>query len=83
MIHRAVPDDQLDGVADELVGELRASATVALGLTKRCLHGALDGGIVEAMEAESMALELSSRTADFREGLRAFMERRDARFEGR
>ena len=48
------------------------SATVAVGLTKRCLNGALDGGIAEAMEHESMALELSSRTADFREGLLAF-----------
>ncbi len=35
------------------------------------------------MHNESMALELSSRTADFREGLLAFTERRDARFEGR
>jgi 2-(1,2-epoxy-1,2-dihydrophenyl)acetyl-CoA isomerase len=83
MIHRAVPDDAFDAAVDELVGELRASATVAVGLTKRGIHGALDGSMVEAMEAESMALELSSRTADFREGLRAFKERRDARFEGR
>jgi 2-(1,2-epoxy-1,2-dihydrophenyl)acetyl-CoA isomerase len=83
MIHRAVPDDALDAAVDELVDELRVSATVALGLTKRCIHGALDGTMIEAMEAESMALELSSRTADFREGLQAFSERRDARFEGR
>jgi 2-(1,2-epoxy-1,2-dihydrophenyl)acetyl-CoA isomerase len=34
------------------------------------------------MEGESFALELSSRTADFKEGLLAFKERRAARFEG-
>jgi 2-(1,2-epoxy-1,2-dihydrophenyl)acetyl-CoA isomerase len=78
-----VPDGALDAAVDELVDELAAAATVALGLTKRCIHGALGGSMVEAMEAESMALELSSRTADFREGLAAFGERRDARFEGR
>jgi len=83
MIHRSVPDGALDASVDELVGELRASATVALGLAKRCIHGALDGGIVEAMESESMALELSSRTGDFREGLLAFEERREPKFEGR
>jgi 2-(1,2-epoxy-1,2-dihydrophenyl)acetyl-CoA isomerase len=83
MIHRSVPGDQLDPAVDELVTELRASATVAIGLTKRCMHTALDGGIVEAMADEALALEMSSRTADFREGLVAFKERRDARFEGR
>lgn len=83
MIHRAVPEAELDGAVDALLDELRASATVALGLTKRCLHEALEGGMVDAMAHESMALELSSRTADFREGLAAFTERRDARFEGR
>jgi len=83
MIHRAVPEAELIGTAESLVAELRSSATVALGLAKRCLNTALDGGIAEAMERESMALELSSRTADFREGLAAFTERRDAHFEGR
>ena len=83
MIHRAVPADGLDAAVDELVTELLGSATVAVGLTKRCIHAGLDRGIVEAMEHEALALELSSRTADFREGLAAFKERRDAAFEGR
>jgi 2-(1,2-epoxy-1,2-dihydrophenyl)acetyl-CoA isomerase len=83
MIHRAVPEAGLDAAVEALLDELQASATVALGLTKRCLHEGLDGGIIEAMAHESMALELSSRTADFREGLAAFTERRDPRFEGR
>ena len=83
MIHRAVADDELDGAAGALVDELRGSATVAIGLAKRCLHAGLDGDVVEAMEHEALALELSSRTSDFREGLAAFKERRDARFTGR
>ncbi len=83
MIHRAVPDEELDATVATLVSELLAGATVAVGLTKRCLHGALDGGITEAMASESMALELSSRTADFREGLLAFKEHRDPAFRGR
>ncbi len=82
MIYRAVPGPELHATVDALVDELRASATVAVGLTKRCVNGGLDRGIVEAMENESLALELSSRTADFREGLLAFREHRDARFEG-
>ena len=83
LIHRAVPEDELAVAVEGLVDELATSATVAVGLTKHCLNGALDGGILEAMERESLALELSSRTNDFREGLRAFTERRDPTFEGR
>jgi 2-(1,2-epoxy-1,2-dihydrophenyl)acetyl-CoA isomerase len=83
MIHRAVPDDELDSAVDALTGELLSSATVAIGLTKRCIHAGLDSNAVDAMEHESLALELSSRTSDFREGLLAFKERRDPRFTGR
>ncbi len=83
MIHRAVPGEELDDAVAGLVAELAGGPTVALGLTKRCLHAGLDGGIVEAMEGEAMALELSSRTKDFREGLAAFGERREPRFTGR
>ncbi len=83
MIHRAVPAAELDAAVVDLTNELSASATVAIGLTKRCIHAALDSNVVDAMEHEALALELSSRTSDFREGLAAFKERRDANFEGR
>ena len=72
-----------DETVDDLVARLAAAPTVALGLTKRCIHRALDGSLSEAMEAESNALELTSRTADFKEGLAAFREGRPPRFEGR
>ena len=78
-----MPEAELEATVEALVDELANGPTVALGLTKHAIHRALDGDIVEAMEAEAMALELSSRTADFREGLLAFKERRDPKFEGR
>lgn len=83
LIHRAVPEDALDHTVDALVAELTSAPTVAVGLTKRCLHRGLGTGLVEAMDAEATALELTSRTADFREGLAAFRERRHPTFEGR
>jgi 2-(1,2-epoxy-1,2-dihydrophenyl)acetyl-CoA isomerase len=83
MIHRAVPEAELDATAAELVAELARSASVAVGLTKRAIHRSLETGLSEAMEHEATALELSSRTGDFREGLAAFKERRDPEFKGR
>lgn len=83
MIHAAVADDQLEAATAALVAELAGAATVALGLAKRCIHTALDGDHVRAMADEALALEVSTRTADFREGLAAFSERRDADFHGR
>jgi 2-(1,2-epoxy-1,2-dihydrophenyl)acetyl-CoA isomerase len=82
IIHRVVPDGELDSAASALVAQLAAGPTVAIGLTKRCIHRALETELAAAMEGESLALELSSRTADFKEGLLAFKERRAARFEG-
>lgn len=82
LIHRAVPDADLDAAAESLVAQLAGAATVAVGLTKRCIHRGLETGLVEAMEGEAVALELSARTVDFKEGLVAFKERRPARFTG-
>lgn len=82
IIHRAVPDGELESASAALIEQLGGAATVAVGLTKRCIQRGLETGIVEAMHNESFALELSSRAADFKEGLLAFKERRPARFTG-
>jgi 2-(1,2-epoxy-1,2-dihydrophenyl)acetyl-CoA isomerase len=83
LIHRAVPDPTLDLAVEELLGELTRTATVALGLTKQCINRSLQSGLTEAMQNESFALEVSSRSLDFKEGLLAFRENRPPDFGGR
>ena len=82
-IHRAVPAAALDGEVDELVQLLAQGPTVALGLSKWLLHQGRESSLEQQLANEAFALELSSRTDDFREGLAAFRDRRPPTFEGR
>ncbi len=82
-IHRALPGAELEGASEALVAELAGSATVAVGLMKWCLRQAQDASLEQALANEAFALELSSRSRDFREGLKAFQEKREPKFEGR
>lgn len=83
MIHRAVPDDEVDEAAAALVQRLARGPTLAIGLAKLCIQSALSLPLGEAMAKEALALELSARSRDFREGLSAFKDRREPKYEGR
>ncbi|MGQ0825080.1 MAG: enoyl-CoA hydratase-related protein [Actinomycetota bacterium] len=82
-IHRAVPEAELDAAVAELVVHLASGPTVALGLTKRLLHEGAAPTLEQHLANEALALELSSRAEDFREGMAAFREKRPPRFTGR
>lgn len=83
MAHTAVDDDKVIATADELAGRLADGPTVALGLTKALLHSSYSQSLKQQLIDEAFAMELSSRSPDFREGLAAFAERREPRFGGR
>ncbi len=83
MIHAAVPAEEIAATVDALVAKLGSSATVALGLTKWLLHTARSTTVEEQLRNEAFAMELSSRSDDFREGLAAFKDKRPPEFQGR
>lgn len=83
IIHAAVAEDELTSAAAELVSGLSDAPTVALGLTKWLLQSGTGLDLDRHLQNEAMALELSSRSEDFREGLAAFRDKRDAEFQGR
>jgi 2-(1,2-epoxy-1,2-dihydrophenyl)acetyl-CoA isomerase len=83
MIHAAVEQAELDDAGEELLTRLANGPTVAIGLTKQALHGGQHTTLGQAMNQELYNLELACRTADFKEGMAAFRERRTPDFTGR
>jgi 2-(1,2-epoxy-1,2-dihydrophenyl)acetyl-CoA isomerase len=83
LIHAAVPPPDLDHAVESLVDRLASGPTVALGLTKWLLRSGQSAPLDAHLQDEALALELSSRSEDFREGLAAFTEKRAPQFRGR
>jgi 2-(1,2-epoxy-1,2-dihydrophenyl)acetyl-CoA isomerase len=82
-IHLAVPRRELDPAVDDVVSVLASGPTVALGLTKWLLHEGEARALDAQLRDEAFAMELSSRSEDFREGLAAFRDKRNPEFKGR
>ncbi|MEO5873756.1 MAG: enoyl-CoA hydratase-related protein [Streptosporangiaceae bacterium] len=83
LVHTAVPPAEVTRTAQALVAELGAGPTVAIGLTKALLAAAPDHDLRRHLGDEAYAMELGSRSPDFREGMKAFAERRSPEFGGR
>lgn len=83
LIHRAVPDSELDAVSDDLVERLASGATVAIGLAKQAIGYSEHAPLAQAMTQELYNVELSCRTTDFKEGLAALRDKRPPEFTGR
>jgi 2-(1,2-epoxy-1,2-dihydrophenyl)acetyl-CoA isomerase len=83
VIHRSVPPVDLDAEVQALTERLASGPTVALGLTKWLLRAGQSETLDEQLHNEALALELSSRSEDFREGLAAFKDKRSPDFGGR
>lgn len=83
MVHRLIDDAKLDDAAESLVQRLAGMPTVAIGLSKDLIHSSLEHTFEQALADEARTEELPIRSADFKEGLAAFMDKRDPEFEGR
>ena len=82
LIDEVVAVGDLEGAAVRLAAELAAGPTFSLGYTKRLLNNPAAAQLDEVLRQEAAAVEATVRSADFKEGLRAFSERRDPEFGG-
>lgn len=83
LVNRVVPAEELETVVRALAERLAAGPTLALGAIKRSVNHAMHATLEETMEFEFHLQAVQMRHEDFREGVSAFLEKRQPRFQGR
>ncbi|MEU9570050.1 enoyl-CoA hydratase-related protein [Streptomyces massasporeus] len=82
LVNRVVRDEELEKTARAWAERLASGPTRALALTKQLVNASLDTDRAAAFAAEAAAQEINMTTADAREGLRSFVERRSPEYRG-
>ena len=83
LIHRVVEGGRLAEEALALARDLAKRPTRGLGLIKRALTASATNGLDEQLALEAQLQAEAGSTADYREGVRAFLEKRPPVFVGR
>jgi 2-(1,2-epoxy-1,2-dihydrophenyl)acetyl-CoA isomerase len=83
LVSEVVEADRLEARTAELADELAALPTRGIALTKRLFDHAEHTTLEEQLELEAQLQAAATRTHDFAEGVAAFLEKREPRFEGR
>lgn len=82
MIWQSVPDEEFRDVVSARARQLASGPTAAYRLVKQALRASLGNGLSDQLALEARLQGEASRTADFPEGVRAFLEKRPARYRG-
>lgn len=82
LVSRVVPHEQLMSASFELAGRIAANPSHALRLTKRLLRESLHASLESVLEMAAVFQAMSHKTADHREAVTAFLEKRPPQFGG-
>jgi 2-oxoglutaroyl-CoA hydrolase len=82
LVSEVVPADGLDAAVGRAVDDLLGLSPLSLAMAKRVLNHVYDAPLAIGLELEGLAYGLLRSSHDFREGVEAFVEKREPRFEG-
>ena len=82
MINRVFPDDQMMAQAKKLAKALSQGPTKALTLSRHLFWASLGNDFETQIDLERQSQKIAGRTKDRHEGVMAFLEKRDAKFQG-
>jgi 2-(1,2-epoxy-1,2-dihydrophenyl)acetyl-CoA isomerase len=80
MVNRLAPQDQLPEQARQWAAELARGPIHAMGLAKRDFNKAVLGNLEQVLDYEAHIQEIAGRGADYKEGVQAFLEKRQPNF---
>lgn len=83
LVNQVAPAEQLDEIARAWALRLAEGPTRAFGLTKRAMLRSFNLTLDEALEYEAMLQNAAAQTEDNREGVQAFLEKRQPQFKGK
>ena len=83
LIWKCVADQELASTAEQMARHLATQPTLGLGLIKRAMLASSDNSLDQQLDLERDLQRLAGRSEDYREGVGAFMEKREPEFKGR
>lgn len=82
LVNRVVPAGELDALVRVWVDRLLAGPPLALSMSKLLLNKSLEMSMDQALEAEAQAQSVNLGSADAREAVAAFLDKREPKFSG-
>jgi enoyl-CoA hydratase len=83
LVSEVVPDPEVEGRALDLARQLAVLPPLALQLAKEAVLAGMEAPLSSALALEAKSLQILFSSQDQREGMRAFIEKRKPKFEGR
>jgi 2-(1,2-epoxy-1,2-dihydrophenyl)acetyl-CoA isomerase len=82
MIYKVVADEDFNAAVAKLASQMAQMPTKGLGLTKRALNLSLNNSLENQLKIEEVLQTEAGQTHDFKEGVTAFLEKRNPEFKG-
>lgn len=83
IVNRVVPAEELFHATMEIAEKLTKKSSISIGFTKKIMNQHLHKDLKLLLELESQGQEICFQTEDFKEGVKAFFEKREANFIGK